>query len=232
MRTGIVAVVIAATLGCGQARPYVEVPATPPKLGDVAYLPTFTFEDGEEIIVGTAFVVQARHGARYVLMVARLFERSKWATVRSVSLVTMSRRLIGHCEGPALFLNTRTNAGAYLREADLALVVWRLAPGDSAEPLPLARRMPNTNRLWVVGNEDEEGADQKTYECKPGQALGPLSLFTAKQPFQMGFFHGAPIVNSKGEAVANFLDAGGGLFLANPVENIREALAGAGIDVE
>lgn len=245
MRAGTIVVgLIVAAFGCNPTPPgkdgkppeplpqYVEVPPTPPKLPQVAYRPTFTLAGGKTASAGTAFVVKAKSGAKYLLTAAHLFEPAEWAAVQSVSLATMSGEPVGQSEGRPAFIGVGMDTSGSAPVTDRDVVIWKLAPGDRAEPLPLAQRVPNTNRVWVVGAEVGKPG-QKTFECKPSQFLGGGStIFTQTRSFQLRAFSGGPIVNNKGEVVASLLGGGDNQIIGTSVENIRKRLAESKAEVE
>ncbi len=245
MRTGIVALVAAlAASGCGPSTPgpkgpppgpenkYVEVPATPPKLGQVAYRPTFTF-GGRKASAGTAFVVKAKSGDKYMLTAAHLFEPDEWKTVSGATLATMGGEEAGRTEGAAKYIGVGMDTEGPTPVTDRDLVIWKLAAGDRAEALPLATRVPNTNRLWVVGAEVGKAGPQRTFECKPEMFMGGGStVFRQTATFALRAFSGGPIVDHEGKVVATLLGGGGGQIIGTSVENVRKRLAENGVEVE
>jgi hypothetical protein len=248
MRTKILILALIVVLGCGPSSeppppgkdgkpapkpdPYVEVSATPPKLGQVAYRPTFTLASGKKASAGTAFVVKAKSGEKYLVTAAHLFDPPEWKTVKSVSLATMSGVPVGQSEGEAKYIGVGTDFKASPLVTEKDLVIWMLAGGDKAEPLRLAERVPNTNRVWVVGAEVGRPG-QKTFECRPAPSRPDGTTdFTQTQRFQLRAFSGGPIVNNKGEVVASLIGGGGNRIVGTSVENIRKRLAEAKIEVE
>jgi S1-C subfamily serine protease len=250
MRTGVVSFLLVqvAALGCSrppeaptgnpgvkppEANKYVEVPPTPPKLGQVAYRPTFTFTKGRPASAGTAFVVKAKSGDKYLLTAAHLFGPEEWKTVKEVSLATMAGGPVGKSEGAPRYIGEEMNTNVSPPTTEKDLAVWKLAAGDTTVPLPLAERVPNTNRLWVVGAEVGKPGGQKTFECKP-QTFYPrgTTIFKQTEPVVLRAFSGGPIINNEGKAVANLLGGGEGQIIGASAEQIRQRLAENGIEAE
>src|SRR5439155_11653133 len=55
-----------------------------------AYRPSFKNADGKDEEAGTAFVVQAASGKKVALTAAHIMEPKEWASLKGVSLLTMS----------------------------------------------------------------------------------------------------------------------------------------------
>ena len=114
---------------------YVEVDATPPKLGQVTYRPEFQLKGGKTESAGTAFVVRMKSGDKYMLTAAHLFEPAEWKTVESAFLFTMSGDVVGKTTGSPTFIGEAFDSQVTPPVTEKDVVIWKLhaGPGDKTD---------------------------------------------------------------------------------------------------
>lgn len=211
---------------------FVEVPATPPTLAAVAYRPEFVL-GGEVVSAGTAFVVRAKTGDKYLLTAAHLFEPAEWKTVQRVELLDFKGKEVGRSTEAAIYVGKGMDPDR--NETEFDLVIFKLAPNDTTTPLPLAAEYPNQNRLWAVGAEvtSRDGL-QKTFELNPTSSIAGKNtvLMNKAARFNLQAFSGGPIVDHEGKVVASLLGGNDVSVIGSSVVNLRKRLVEKGIDVE
>lgn len=234
---------LAVLTGCGnpnraprpqqQQAARVEVPATPPKLGDVAYRPEFHFNNGQApASAGTAFVVKSATGDRYLLTAAHLLDTKEWKSVQSVKLKDFrGGKTLGQSVGAPIYIGRGMDPARDETEFDLA--VFKLAPGDSTTPLKLAATYPNQNRLWAVGCEvtSRDGV-QRVFELKPNMAANKSIVLDKINRFNVQAFSGGPLVDHNGVVVGSLLGANETTVIGTSVDALRQRLTEKGIIVD
>lgn len=210
----------------------VEVPAVAPKLGNVSYRPEFRIGKKAPVSAGTAFVVQAKNGDKYLLTAAHLLEPAEWAQVSTVSLRDFAGAAVGAANGPPLYVGKGMDPGRAETEFDLA--VFKLAPGDKTVPVALAAGYPHQNRLWVIGAEvGSTDGQQRAFELTPKSVINGKTVILDKATnFKLQAFSGGPIVDHQGAVVANLLGGNETSVIGSLVVNLRKRLEEKGIQVE
>ena len=211
---------------------FVEVPATPPTLAAVAYRPEF-FVGGEVASAGTAFVVRAKTGDKYLLTAAHLFDPAEWKTIKRVVLRDFAGKEMGSSTVAAIYVGKGMEPAN--NETEFDLVIFKLAPGDNTTPLPLAADFPHQNRLWAVGSEvtSRDGL-QKTFELNPTSSIAGKNtvLMNKAARFNLQAFSGGPIVDHEGKVVATLLGGNDVSVIGSSVVNVRKRLGEKGIEIE
>jgi len=211
---------------------FIEVAATPPAVGMVAYRPSFHFGGKAPASAGTAFVVRTASGDKYLLTAAHLLDPAEWSQVKSVSLEDFRGAELGKSVGPAVYVGTGMDPARGVTEFDLA--IFKLAPGDKTPPIKLAASYPNQNRLWVIGSEvTSRDGTQRLFEIKPKSTLGGATVLSDKVArFNLQAFSGGPIVDHQGQVVANVLGGNETSIIGSSVANLRRRLEEKGIQPE
>jgi S1-C subfamily serine protease len=209
-----------------ESPPPAERPALP---ADASLRPLYLLDKGPAVAAGTAFVVQDKAGKLLMLTAAHVRDNeAEWNEVRSGALRIMGGAVVGQTRDRPVYVGksfTETNAA-------LDLVVWPLADGAKAKPLPLAGADAKKNEwVWAVGQEASSSGPQKLYRCKvTGTSNGGLQL-EQHDRFEMRGFSGGPLINAQGEVIGSLLGGKDAVVIGARVSSIRARLAESKIDL-
>jgi hypothetical protein len=198
--------------------------------------PEFAYGAKKTQRTGTAFVVVAKSGEKYLVTASHLYRNDEWPTMRSITLRTMDGKTVGRCEGVPLYVGKYTEDSPQLKglAPDFSddLMITILPRESTAQTLTLARNNPSRNDpVWVVGCEKKKPGSQNLYPCRVDKVSESEFQYTPIEPFDPWDFSGGPVVNQQGDVIGTLL-AGKTKLTGITVGAIRSRFEELHIDIE
>jgi hypothetical protein len=219
------------------ANPVAQSPEEP-KLDDSSALRTeFAYGNNKTQVTGTAFAIQSKTGKKYLVSAAHLYKDTEWPTMRKITLRTLAEKQVGECLGRPLYVGKCIEDSPALEtlfpDFSEDLMIAEIADNCTAQTLRLATQAPaKGDPVWVVGCETSTPGKQRMYPCSVATVTAKQFAFTPLVPFDPWDFSGGPVVNRRGEVVANLLAGSKVRLIGTSVQAMRERISSLKIELD